>query len=518
MHSQVETGEKVFAVAERPPPAPVAVPVVLAVVLGAVATGVSSLGSWIPSLWGDEAASAMSAQRSISSLSGMLTHVDAVHGMYYLGLHAWVSLFGASPFSLRFPSAVAIGFTVSAVVLLALRLSTARVAVAAGIVCAVVPRVTYMGEEARSFAFSAAAVAWLTLVFVELIRRGGRSKRLWIGYGALLAFGIYVFLYVALFVVAHLVILLFSRLPPEAKRPFRRRWLLVTAAAFVVASPVIVFALLERRQIAYLATAPQLDFSTLTIGLWFGTAGFAIVAWLLLIVVGVGAGIRLLGIWTDATEQDRSRLPRLELVAASWLLVPSALLIASQVLYSDFTARYLSFCAPAAAILIAVGLDRLSARRRPVLALGVLVVVALAVPAYLSQRQPYSKNNSDWANVSAALAGNATPGDAVVFDETARPSRRPRLGMHTYPAGFAGLRDVTLKTPYRQSSTWYDRAYSVDDAFALDRFDGVETLWLIEYSSRTRPDTYGLDRLQAAGFHVMRQIDEHRSVIYGMTR
>ena len=60
--------------------------------LGTLATVVSLLGSWIPSLWGDEAASAMSAQRSIPSLFRMLGHVDAVHGTYYLGLHAWVQV------------------------------------------------------------------------------------------------------------------------------------------------------------------------------------------------------------------------------------------------------------------------------------------------------------------------------------------------------------------------------------------------------------------------------------------
>src|SRR3954447_13901286 len=41
-------------------------------------------GSWIPSFWGDEAASVMSAQRSMPSLLRMLGHVDAVHGAYYL--------------------------------------------------------------------------------------------------------------------------------------------------------------------------------------------------------------------------------------------------------------------------------------------------------------------------------------------------------------------------------------------------------------------------------------------------
>ena len=149
----------------------------------------------------------------------------------------------------------------------------------------------------------------------------------------------------------------------------------------------------------------------------------------------------------------------------------------------DFTARYLSFCAPAVAILLAVTLDRLASRyaahaapgrAQPTFLAGVLVLVALAAPVYLSQRQPYSKNDSDWAQLSATLARHAAPGDAVVFDEAARPSARPRLAMHTYPAGFAGLRDVTLEVPFQRNLTWYDEAYPVERALELGRFDGVD--------------------------------------------
>ncbi|ERK71310.1 hypothetical protein N136_02343, partial [Leifsonia aquatica ATCC 14665] len=89
-------------------------PWTIAIAFGLVATAVSATGSWIPSLWGDEAASVMSAQRPVGSLLNMLLHVDAVHGFYYLGLHGWIRLVGESAFAIRFPSAVAIGFAVAA--------------------------------------------------------------------------------------------------------------------------------------------------------------------------------------------------------------------------------------------------------------------------------------------------------------------------------------------------------------------------------------------------------------------
>src|SRR5690242_10780983 len=75
-----------------------------AAIVGLFATVVSVTGSWIPSLWGDEAASVLSALRPPESLVAMLGYVDAVHGAYYFGLQAWVALFGAEPFAVRFPS------------------------------------------------------------------------------------------------------------------------------------------------------------------------------------------------------------------------------------------------------------------------------------------------------------------------------------------------------------------------------------------------------------------------------
>ena len=146
------------------------------------------------------------------------------------------------------------------------------------------------------------------------------------------------------------------------------------------------------------------------------------------------------------------------------------------------------------------------------------MLVALAAPVYLGQRQPYSKNDSDWAQLSATLARHAAPGDAVVFDEAARPSARPRLAMHTYPAGFAGLRDVTLEVPFQRNITWYDAAYPVERALELGRFDGVDRVWLVEYSDGQTPDDYGLAALREAGFRVVQRLDGHRSVLIELTR
>jgi mannosyltransferase len=142
------------------------------VILGVIATGLVAAGSNIPSLWGDEAASVMSAERPLATLWPVLARVDAVHGVYYVLLHFWIDVFGSTAFSVRFPSALAIGFATAGMVLLAHRLGGLRLGVVAGLVFMIIPRTTYMGAEARSYALSAAVAVWLTLLVVVLIHRG----------------------------------------------------------------------------------------------------------------------------------------------------------------------------------------------------------------------------------------------------------------------------------------------------------------------------------------------------------
>ncbi|MGH1523431.1 glycosyltransferase family 39 protein [Leifsonia sp. L25] len=504
----------------RPAPtqkaAPFARPAALAALFGVLATALSAIGSGIPSLWGDEATSIMSAQRPLPSLFAMLRDVDAVHGTYYLGLHFWGDLVGFSPFAVRLPSAIAVGLATAAVVLLAARLRGARTAVIAGLICAVLPRVAYMGEEARSFAFSAAIAAWLTVLLVAALDRERPRAAWFVGYGALLAVGTYVFLYTILFVVVHVAIVAVCRPPRRTVRGL----LIAVGVAVLASAPLLVAAIGQHHQISYLGAVPQLVPQTLFSGLWFGDSWpLGIAAWAL-VVLAVAVAVRRRALVARARGErflafPQSRVPSLVGVALLWLLLPPVILIAVQSVVPDFTARYVSFCAPAAALLIACGVDDLFRRRRWAGVVAGVLVLALCVPVYVAERTPYAKNQSDWAEVSAAIGAHARPGDAVVFDESTKPSKLPRLAEHTYPAGFANTTDVALHRPYAQTSSWRDSAYTVRQAGALGRFDDIDRVWLIEYAPTPGSvDDYGVTDLTALGFHeTTTRIATHRELI-----
>lgn len=478
--------------------------------VGLFAVATSAAGSWIPSLWGDEAASLMSATRPLGSLMPMLSYVDAVHGLYYLGLHGWIDVFGPSAFSIRFPSALAIGVCAAAVVWLCGRFGTLRFAVLAGVFTAVLPRLIFAGEEARSYAMTAALAAILCVILVEIGRRESRARGGWIAYTAVLTVGIWLFLYFALLVPAVAVIVLCSG-------PLRRRWraaAVSTAVALVLASPLAWFGFLQRRQIAFLAVRESITPQVVLRDMWFQEWWFAVIAWALILVGVIFFAVEVLQIRRSGAALGL----RLETVALSWMIVPMGILVAASPFVSGYTARYGTFSAPAVAILMALGVRRLARlpRRRlgaGLAALAIAAVVVAAVPVAVLQRGPYAKNQSDWNDISAFVQANAQPGDGIVFDDGARPSQRTRLAKATDPTAFRNVTDLLLKTPFQKSYTWYDQTYGIPRAAGMGRFDGVDRVWVVELRFDGVVDDWGLSDLRELGYHETRRVDGAGSVI-----
>ena len=468
---------------------------VWAAVVGVLAVAASAAGSWIPSLWGDEAASLMSATRPLGSLWHMLSYVDAVHGLYYLGLHGWIDVFGPSPFSIRFPSALAIGVCTTAVVWLCGRFGTLPFAVLAGAFTATLPRLIFAGEEARSYAIGAAFAAVLVVIVVEIGWRQGSARGWWIAYTAVFTVAIWTFLYFALMAVAIGAVVLLSA-------PLRgrwRAWATSTAIAFVLCSPLAWFGFLQRRQIAFLAVRESVTAEVVLKNMWFQEWWFTILAWALILVAVAAFVAEVVRIRRRGGELGL----RLEVVALCWMVLPMGVLFAVTPFTAVYTARYGTFSAPAVAIVMALGVRRLAAfgRGRWIAGLAAAAVLVAAVPVAVLQRGPYAKNQSDWNDIAAYIQTHARPGDGIVFDDGARPSQRTRLAKATNPAPFANTTDLLLKTPFTRSYTWYDQTFSIAHAAERGRFDGVDRVWLVELNFQGVVDTWGQRDLTDLGYH-----------------
>ena len=140
--------------------------------VGLLAALLGSAFSWRPSYWYDEAATVFASQRRLPDLWRLLDHQDAVHGLYYLGMHFWFRLVGESEFTARLPSAIAVGVAAAGVVVLGRELANPRVGLLAGLAFAILPRVTWAAVEVRSFAATTTAAVWLTVAMLVAVRRG----------------------------------------------------------------------------------------------------------------------------------------------------------------------------------------------------------------------------------------------------------------------------------------------------------------------------------------------------------
>lgn len=499
----------------EPRPLPARGPLLPAALLGLLGILVSAFGSWQPSYWGDEAASVMSAERSLSSLFRMLGNVDAVHGAYYLILHFWIQAFGATEFSTRLPSAIAIGVATAGTYLLARRLTGTTVATVSALVFVVLPRVTYMGAEARSTAMATAIAVWLVVLLEHIVRHPptGRLARagVWAGYSALLAAGIYMFLYVVLLIPV-LALAVFLLAPRDSRRMATfRAWAVSSVAGLFLALPVMLASVHQREQIAFIGRRPQIAVLDAAVQQWFGNAPLAVVAWAL-----VGAAVVTVFVLRGRRAATRATKHTLA-IALAWMLFPSAvLLVGTHFVTPMYSLRYLSICTPAAAIAVGIGIAWLKPRWAQASVL--LLIVSLMLPVYQAQRGQYGKNfGSDWRQAADIVQAGARPGDAVVFDDSVRPSRKPRLALHLYPAAFQGMRDVTLTRSYDSTGQLWDETAPL--AAVGDRLTGTNTVWVLQYKG-SQEFTSGDDirTLQQLGFTVTGSTTVNRTIIIELTR
>jgi mannosyltransferase len=333
------------------------------------------------------------------------------------------------------------------------------------------------------------------------------------------------FLYTVLLIPVYaLAVLLFG------SRRALARWAIATTAGLILSIPVLFWGVREREQISFIGRRPQVDLLSAAVQQWFGNPALAVLAWALILLAVVAVVLSRRGRMGDAHV-----IRRVLLVALAWMLIPSAVLfIGTRLVTPMYSLRYLSICAPAAAIVIAIGVA--SVRYQWLRLAAVALIVVLAVPSYVSQRGEFGKNNgSDWRQAAALVQAGAHPGDAVVFDETTRPSRRPRLALHLYPESFRGLRDITLKRPYQQVNWLWDTTKPLDEV--TDQLENTDTVWLLQYNDTTartggsdgfddpstadhtdNSDQADLRTLQEAGFRVENMTTVNRTVVVELTR
>ena len=216
-------------------------------IAGLAATTVGAAWSWRPSFWFDEAATIAGADRSETDILRLVPNFDAVHGLYYMVMHAWFRLVPINEFTARLPSAIAVGVGAAGMVVLARLITDRQTACAAAAAFTILPCTLWSAVEARSYALTAALAVWLTVVLIIAAKRPGAT--VWSLYALLLALAIVTFIYLSTLVAAHAVTLLALR---QARRAL---FGLIPAASagLILASPVIALGVSQRKQLSWIS-------------------------------------------------------------------------------------------------------------------------------------------------------------------------------------------------------------------------------------------------------------------------
>ena len=420
------------------------------------------LGSWRPSYWYDEAATVYVSSRPLPDLRRILEHQDAVHGLYDIGMHFWFRLFGILEFSARLPSALAVGVAAAGVFVLGRLLVNDRVGLFAGVVFAILPRVTWAAVEARSYALTAAAAVWLTVILVLALRRSRWFW--WASYAVGVALTIVLFVDTATLVGAHLLSV--AILARKSLLP----WLSSAGAGGLLALPAVVFIRGQSGQVDWI---PALDRHVVRSVLeyqWFvGAPVFAVAA---AVVVALAA-----------RRIDRSLLA----IAVPWAIVPTvALLLYSWFAEPIYLDRYLTFTTPAVALLVGGAVAAFSPRAWVAPTLAAVLVVA-AVPAYLAQRGLFAKpSEMDFSAVADFFDTHGAPGDCVLFTgDSAWNPTSARVAKNIRPTAFDGLRDVGAgRSAVAEGWLWDENLPIADVDLAA-----CQVIWFVADADRETPRT-----------------------------
>ncbi|MGH4029036.1 glycosyltransferase family 39 protein [Actinomycetota bacterium Odt1-20B] len=212
-----------------------------------------SLGLWGlsrgDSMWRDEAATWQAAHRSVPELWQMTAHVDVVHGLYYLFMHAVFAVFGDGLGSLRLPSVLAMSGAAGLVADLGARLAGRWVGLAAGLSFALMPAVQEYAQEGRPYALVTLFVALSCRLLVAAVDRPGPGR--WTAYGATV-------LTAALLNWFSLLVLCAHGVTVALARPARRivgHWSVAASAAALGALPLVAASRDQAAQIAWIPGA-----------------------------------------------------------------------------------------------------------------------------------------------------------------------------------------------------------------------------------------------------------------------
>ncbi len=345
-----------------------------------------------PLSW-DEAVTLQAARLPLPQLARFVQHTDGPVALYYLLIHGWIAALGVihvAPAAgmLRLPSALAALGAVAVLVRLASGWFGPRIALLAGCVFALHPMMTFYAQDARPYTLVVLVFLAGTAALQQAVDVPGTAR--WVRYAALVALALYLHLFVVFAVLAQAA-LVWRR---GAWR-VRLEWAAAVGAALVVASPLVVLARGQTKEISWIpAPSPGQVLSVL---------------------MRIAGGVGMVAVLIAATVlivTRRASRPTGFVVALA--LVPPAALVVLDYVTPDLVARYGLVAVPALALLVAVAAGGAGRVGR---VLAVAAVLTTLTTTVIQQSAPFKYEDNRAA--TDVVDDTATNGSAVIFLPTA---------------------------------------------------------------------------------------------------
>ena len=458
------------------------------------------------SLWRDEAATIGGSQRPLTAILAMLPNQDAVHGPYYVLMHAVIAAGGISATTLRLPSLLAMSVAVGLTAALGRRLAQASglpgaraVGLLAGLALIAVPLTTRYAQEARPYALT---TLFAVLATYALVRAAPRPAwPWWVLYAAALTLAGLFSLLTILIVAAHAASLWWARSQAGGgvfTPRIMRRWLAACLAAAILLAPVAYLSAGQSAQLNWVRRPDLSTAATLLRDFAGATPLIPVVAALALLGCVAANGIRHRGVITLAG------------IALPWLVLPPVVLIAVSFAHPVYVERYVLFCLPPLALLTSAGLVWLATLTRRALsgrdlgprladllaavpsAVLVLVIGGAVVGQQRAIRQATARAD-DLRAVASVVAGHERSGDAIVY----LPRDAELVGV-PYPAPFRRLRDIGQAESPVASATL--RGLPASPGVVAARLATVPRVWTVQWA-------HPLSRSSAAPARLTRLLD-----------
>ncbi len=395
--------------------------VVVAATALAAANALIGIGS--ASVARDEGFSISTSLRSWSSLVRLSLHTETNAWLYAFVLKAWSAL-GTSPAMLRVPSSAAFAVSVVLAALIARRLFGDRVGMITAGLVAVNGAMLMFANQIRGYSFAVAFALGATLVFLAEVRRPRTSTL--VGWMVLALLAAQCQLHTFAVIVPHLVALVAL---PAPERRWRRRLGAAAVGAVVLAPLAWAISNNEEGQGLF-----SLRLGVFRDVLYTFSGRGGVLGVLTFVAGGVALVALLRSSWRRPSGTERFAATLL----AAWIVAPFlGLLVASLVLQPTLIGRYLLYCVPAMAILLALLIDRVISAGWPRTASVCAAVLLVGGGLRGSVSWHLDSHTEQWDHVAAYVFSQARADDRLVLanDSVRLFFEYERTRQHGTPAG-----------------------------------------------------------------------------------